>query len=732
MILSKLMAGTARGLLLLSWVHLQGRGPVPLPPPSGVPVFTIVFEAKASSSDGTSASSKVEVLFAPGAEWHGYFGTKTSAGDARTPSGLYKLRGGLAGLRTGEPMCFGILRHKGSASAGGRTITRPGFQSPNDKGWTLWEDAARFDRTEDGGVLWCTPAVYMEEEPPEFGLLGPGSYDFGAGGNEAYRKLLRFQFTNEDLHNLKKVWKVNEASLTSQDGTVTQWFKSTLTGETPEDDVEATVTVEEYEGWIPRGNLEQPDQPGDLPLKVTVKVHKKGEPAVPREAKLQIALAEVSMNRGVCGNWPQNGGAAEGLRFREKDFPKKDGLIFEDRTHLSSDIRLEEAMFLIHAYDFGAWGTLRITATDKLDRPVKVTMQGKETPDLAIPKDENHNHIADAWEMTWAGGLRGPGTEDEDAVPKGDGDSGDVLSLYEEYRGFRFSGGEGQYAAPSPTEMVTGKHVRTDPRVKDVFICDQLGYGIGFFRQSGLCVHLVQPEECGVTETGAFNRHTINPNRDGLSKGEQYVLWLLPGAGALSPDDEGGANMQSAWGSPGPPRDCEGVYVNIPAMQGGAGSDPTKKIRNTITHELSHACHVKHHGETKVSIRKVEYLVDHVDDAGKKYPKGSIDEGEWSFGPLGSDGSGASFSSGDTHCYMTYKLNFIETSQSPPFALWDAKGKRHTGLLYRCGATDCVQTRFCDDPADWRIGPAGPPDSGRGSCLRQFCVNHLKHPSGQP
>ena len=49
------------------------------------------------------------------------------------------------------------------------------------------------------------------------------------------------------------------------------------------------MTVEDYEGWIPRGDLEQPDQPGDLPLKVTVKVHKKGEPAVPREAKLQIA-----------------------------------------------------------------------------------------------------------------------------------------------------------------------------------------------------------------------------------------------------------------------------------------------------------------------------------------------------------------------------------------------------------------------------------------------------------
>lgn len=713
------------GLLLLAGVSRILPCQEPPKPPQ---VFTIVFETKASASDGTSASSKVEVQFAPGTEWQGHFGFNmgpgSGRGDERTPGKLYKLRGGLAGLRPSEPMCFGILSHKGKAAAGGRTIHGPGSnqQDPSGVAWTLREDAARFTRTEDGGILRCCPVVYMDEDPPEFGLMTQGGYDFDEATTAAWERLQTFHFTNEELRNLRRVRKVNAASLTSRDGTVQQSFVCTLTGEPPDDEVEATVTLEDFEGWIPRGNLDQPDQPGDLPLQVTIKVHKKGEPGVPRQARLEIALPRVSMNRGVCGNWPINGSPSEGLRFRQKDFPQKEGLIWQDRTHLASDMLLEEVMFRIHAHDFGAWGTLKVTATDDLDRPVKVTMQGKERPELDLPKDENANHIADAWETRWAGGLRGAAGEDEDAQPQGDGCTGDVLTRYEEYRGFRMSGGEGGYAAASPTEMTTGRHVRTDPRAKDVFICDQLGYGIGFFRQSGLCVHLVTAEECGVTEKGAFNRHTINPNRDEQSRDEQYVLWLMPGSGTLEGDDEGGANMKPGWGPPGPPRDCEGVYVNLPALQGGADFDLAKKVRNTLTHELAHGCRVKHHGERKVRVVKVEYLA-----AFKAKPKGTVETGSWDFGPLASGKGGASFSSGDTHCYMTYRLNFIETAAAPPFALWDEAGRRYTGLFYDCGPVDCVQTQFCDDPSGWRIGPAGPPDDKRGRCLRQFCVNHLKH-----
>lgn len=708
-------------------VALRGQGTA-APTPAASAVFTIVFEVTASSSDGTSASSKVQVQFAPGLVWQGHFGFKSDAGDERTPAKLYKLRGGLAGLRPDEPMCFGILKHSGTASAGGRTLSGPGSIQMEGDGvsWSLREDAARFTRTEKGGVLYCTPIVYLDEDPPEFGLLTLGAYDFGPG-DVIWEALRTFQFSNEDLKDLTKVSITNHASLTSTDGSVHQSFKCTLTGAVPEEETEATVTVEDYDGWIPRGNLDQPDQPGDLPLKVTVKIHKKGEPSVPRQANLKVSLPYVSKNRGVCGNWPQNAEAAEGLRFRQEDFQEKDGLRYEDRTHLSTDILVEKVTFNVQAYDFGAWGTLRVSGTDDLGRPIKVRVRGKDTPDLDMPKDENGNRIADAWETAWAGGLRRDAGEDQDAEPKGDRCSGDALSLYEEYRGFRITGSDGQYASASPSEMVTGSHVRTDPRVKDVFICDQLGYGIGFFRQSGLCVHLVKPEECGVTKTGAFNRHTINPNRGEASLSEQYVLWLLPGAGALEPDDEGGANMKPGWGPPGPPRDCEGVYVNLAVAQGGAPFDPSKKVKNTITHELAHGCRVKHHGEQKVNVVKVEYLVDHVDDAGKKHPKGSIETGNWSLGLLAKPGTGASFSSGDTHCYMTYKLNFIESATAPPFALWDAAGRRFTGLFYKCASGECVQTQFCDDESGWHIGLAGPPDDKRGHCLRQFCVNHLKH-----
>jgi len=250
-------------ILLALLAPLQAQDPV-LPLPSAT-VFTVVFEVKANSSDGTSATSQVEVQFAPGLEWKGYFGTNFGGVDLRTPQKLYKVRGGLYGLRPGEPMCFGILKHKGTASAGGRTLTGPG--SIQTEGWTLHEDAARFTRTEDGGELRVGPVTYQDEDPPEFGLISPGAYDGGPAGTASYTRMLTFHFTNEELRNFGRVKKVNQASINDPIAGVRQFYKSSLNGGEPEDETEVSVEPEDYDRRIPEGELEKSGKAGKAPEK---------------------------------------------------------------------------------------------------------------------------------------------------------------------------------------------------------------------------------------------------------------------------------------------------------------------------------------------------------------------------------------------------------------------------------------------------------------------------------
>lgn len=515
MILSKLITCVVFCFYLIFGCRLLGQGAAKLPPPSGVAVFTIVFEARATDTDGTSASSKVEVRFAPGADWHGYFGTNFGsfgrpAEDTRTPSGLYKLRGGLFGLRPDEPMCFGILSHKGSASAGGRTISGPGSNQHSSSGndWSLREDAARFTRTKDGGVLRCAPVVYQEEEPPEFGLLGPGAYDFDQAGKDQYEKLMNFRFTNAELKNLKNVKKVNEASLTSTDGTIQQWFKCTLTGEPPEDETEVSVEPEDYDGWIPEGNFEKPGERGNR-LKIQVKVAKKDEPDKRRKAKITFTFKKIGKQPGVCINWPKTGAGSDyDLKIRQEDNTDLE-VLGPDEARTKELV--EEATLVVSCYDYGAYGTLVITAKDEDGKDLKVKVRGKETTELAIPLDDNANHIADAWERQ--NGVVGYPDNWDDAGASGQRTKGDGLSLFEKYRGVVvLEGGQ-------------RKWTRLVPRQKVLFILDEDDMVLLDAWKKAADIHLyLLSEEMAEGSAGSEASRRVNHRLSDFRNGDKYAV----------------------------------------------------------------------------------------------------------------------------------------------------------------------------------------------------------------
>ena len=230
-----------------------------------------------------------------------------------------------------------------------------------------------------------------------------------------------------------------------------------LTREAP-DPNEVTVEVVRYEDWLPEGNIDDPKEPGKNPLTITATVHKKGDKKTLRQAYLNISLPYVSKNKGICGNWPKNAGEEEGLRFREKDCPKSNGLLYKDRTHVETDIPVQEVMFRVHSYDYGAWGTLRITARDEAGRDLKVKIRGKETPDLDIPQDDDANRIADSWKPAESKGK--PKDWDDETI-EGQDAKGDGITLYDEYRGLVVLNAKGRR-----------EFVRLNPKTREMFIID--------------------------------------------------------------------------------------------------------------------------------------------------------------------------------------------------------------------------------------------------------------------
>src|SRR5262249_31372397 len=150
-----------------------------------------------------------------------------------------------------------------------------------------------------------------------------------------------------------------------------------------------------------------------------------------------------------------------------------------------------EAEAIIGSYDWGGYGSLKVTAELK-DTGEKIIghLKGKPTLFLIpVPHRRPSSKIAEYARMRMGGGDL-PDDDDSEDEPAGNGFQGDGLTFYEEYRGF----------------YENGKHIRGDLKKKDIFICvpktEEHGYfepGILLFKEiTGLKVHYkVKPEEVG-------------------------------------------------------------------------------------------------------------------------------------------------------------------------------------------------------------------------------------------
>ena len=525
---------------------------------------------------------------------------------------------------------------------------------------------------------------------------------------------------------------VNESNRT---GSASMNISYSLTVGAPEE-VEAIIIPQPdgkppYEEWVPEGGPDE-DTPGNT-ITFKVKLQKKGQPnSIPaQKAQFEFELENVSHEPGVCLNWPPKSQVKDPADFdlrivmpNSRNPQNLQNTLLEsvgkNGQSATSRPKLSEADLTLTSYDYGAYGKLKITVQlQDGSPPFDAHLEGKpDVTEVAIPLDNNGNHIADAWEKSFYLSNTSE-TADDDSDPQGDGTPGDGLSLYEEYRGF----------------MVKGQHIRTRPDEKDIFICDQNGLGTGLFYLSGLTIHLVDLTEFDTeVDSETPNEFVINFNHGTAHLGQQHVLYMMQGSAG---DGNEGRNWTAGQG-PGPPKHVQFISVDVESIRDGEENDQDFQahLDSTIAHELAHGTNVFHHGDDNYSI---------CGEAGQKCSLQHWDGNGWVPVGVGSD-SGQTIvvtggqNSGEQDCIMRYTGgSYYEARHGGEYRWQKRTGKVLTTVTgYDYGDPEKDGTIFCDDnigtgvnAPDFRPAPKAGAAS-RGNCKRQFCVNDIKECTKPP
>lgn len=211
------------------------------------------------------------------------------------------------------------------------------------------------------------------------------------------------------------------------------------------DDLEAVfVLPKDFDGWLPTA-LRNENVPA-AGLTIGVRLQRKDKPEEPpgEKASFTFELLDTSREPGICLNFPAPDSVAKPAPFDfqilEADNPglevKEKGQSASTKGEPSPD-----AEVMVRSFDYGAFAIFKATARVG-DRTYIAHLAQDETKQfLRLPKDDNDNRVADAWEKS-VGCLDKKLPADWDGAddPSGQGTKGDGISLYEKYRGFDFAG----------------------------------------------------------------------------------------------------------------------------------------------------------------------------------------------------------------------------------------------------------------------------------------------------
>ena len=132
---------------------------------------------------------------------------------------------------------------------------------------------------------------------------------------------------------------------------------------------ELVIEPADYKTWLPRGDLKDWNNPGNVLFVVAALQTKDGNVPVSRAIRFRFELLEVSKEKGVCMNRPNKAFANEDrdLRFpQELNLPPVVDYFLEvDNGGLTATTQDGEYYIVeaaIASYDFGAYGKLKVTA----------------------------------------------------------------------------------------------------------------------------------------------------------------------------------------------------------------------------------------------------------------------------------------------------------------------------------------------------------------------------------
>lgn len=499
------------------------------------------------------------------------------------------------------------------------------------------------------------------------------------------------------------------------------------------EELELVIEPADYETWLPKGDVDDWRNPGNVMFVVAALQTKDGRVPQSRAKRFRFELLEVSTEKGVCMNRPAKAFANDSpdLRFPSDlnqppgvDYPLVLGNGGLTATTPDGEYYIVEAA--VASYDFGAYGKLKVTAEVNGEEIVGyLNTDGTKTPKpILIPRRQPNSHIADQWKEDKHASGKGDSADDEEK-PAGDGHKGDGLTLYEEYRGFS----EG------------GIHFRANPEKKDFFVSDGIRSvdsiaGIGKFTQaSGLEVHWkMQAHEFEVDlSLGGPVKTTVNFNHGTDHVVDQHGIIIA------QRDVSSGLSFADADNQGGTPAQYQRVWID-PSAYGWRDitrSDGSRSFRHfgsaNIAHELAHTCAVWHHGQGDPTVMWFNETVVANGQTNAVITEFGIPielriEGDFGYvaNPIPEGGSLANIwigirqgqHSGDEECFMRYSaayayrrgtIRYIVNGDEPSgFGLCDSpKGTGVNDALREFGS---------------RYDDAAP---SRGKCRTQICVNDL-------
>jgi hypothetical protein len=353
--------------------------------------------------------------------------------------------------------------------------------------------------------------------------------------------------------------------------TVTWSFRPLGVAET-----EVVVESAALDGWRPLGTL---DGKRGNTIDLTAKLLEKGKVTPPQGAQVESwswDFVSVSREPGVLMNYPLLSAADHNpdLRFEESPAFSLDA---EGQHAKSLPTALgTQSTVTVGSYDWGGFGAVKVTCTVVGGKQyVGYLNTDPAQTEIRLPKRPVGGFIAESWKRAKGVMALADNSDDEDS-PIGDGNKGDGLTLYQEYRGF----------------IENGQRIEGNPARKDYFINmpgDAYLQGVTLFKNlSGLEVHY----RMGDDEMEADR--VINRNYDaGPRVTNQHAVWIRTNI-LIS-------GFAITVGGPGTPGMIDVIYMPMRVPNAYQGSLPGVQVdyRNTtLAHELMHACNVYHHGDS--------------------------------------------------------------------------------------------------------------------------------------